>query len=189
MRNDFNIRIMKITYYVLGLAALLLASCGGKKEEKVEYVTLEQAEEEFSSTLNASDTTEVLSMGAAFMDSLKAGNVDYLLDNLYSFNEGNPQPISEDTRKNLKARFQAFPVLDYEIDYYAFSLPKLNDLKYRSFFGEKDANGNAPSMSLMFNPMKMENGWIFTLKEPEIPAKDATNAIDPRVIVDKRPAE
>ena len=82
MRNDFNIRIMKITYYVLGLAALLLASCGGKKEEKVEYVTLEQAEEEFSSTLNASDTTEVLSMGAAFMDSLKAGNVDYLLDNL-----------------------------------------------------------------------------------------------------------
>ncbi len=119
------------------------------------------------------------------MDSLKSGNVEWAVGNFFEMSdEGVPSPLGDEARERMLNRFKKFPVVDYEMDYYSFSTPELNDLKYRTFFRERDSSGNAPAISLMFNPVKKDDKWFLCIKEASQPAKDAKNAIDPRQIVE-----
>ena len=101
-------------------------SCSKSSKESSDYVTYEDAEAEFAATLSASDTTEVLSAGNALMDSLRAGSIDYALSQLHSADtNGNVAEMSNELRERMRARFERFPVVEWEIDYYDFSLPDL----------------------------------------------------------------
>lgn len=163
-------------------ACLMLWSCSSESQKS--YKTFSDVEEEFAATLSANDTTEVLTAGTALLDSLKAGKIDVAVNMLNTTDaEGNIVPLSDEKRAQLVTRFERFPVVDYELEYYNFSLPALNDLKYRTFFSEKDASGNAPALSLMLNPVKKDGKWYLCLKEAGQPAKDAANAVNPDLII------
>ncbi len=168
--------------FITAAACLMLWSCSS--ESKKGYKTFSDVEEEFAATLTANDSTEVLAAGTALLDNLKAGNIDDALDMLNSTDgQGNVTALPDEKRQELAKRFKRFPVMDYELEYYAFSLPALNDLKYRTFFAEKDASGNAPALSLMLNPVKKDGKWYLCLKEAGQPAKDAANAVNPDLII------
>ena len=143
-------------------------------------------EQDFTNSLSSSDTTRVLALGTELLDSLKAGNVQWAVETLCEMDStGNVGPLSEQKREMLMRRFERFPVKDYELDYYVFSLSSLNDLKYRTYFVEPDENGNGgASMALMFNPVKDGNDWYLCLKESNQPAADAANALNPDQIVE-----
>lgn len=173
--------------FVFIAAASMLWSCSQSGKESHDYVTYEDAEAEFAASLSATDTTEVLSAGSAVMDSLRAGNIDYALSQLHSADtNGNVADLSDEQRARLRARFERFPVVEWEVDYYDFSLPGLNDLKYRTFLRPRDAEGHAPAMSFMLNPVKKDGKWYLCVKDAELPAKDAANAINPKQIIGER---
>lgn len=161
-------------------------ACGSGDSKKSKPVTVADIEKEFASTLTASDTTRVLSLGAEVLDSIKSGNVEWVAGVLCELDStGMVKPLSESKREMLSRRFKAFPVKDYELDYYRFSLPSLNDLKYRTFFVERDADGNGgAAMALMFNPVKDGGEWYLCLKEATQPASDAANALNPDLIIE-----
>ncbi len=167
------------------LALLATAACGGKASEESadgeSYIPFEEAQEQFASQLSASDTTAVLALGAELMDSLKARNIDFALDHLSMFVNGHQiAPLSDEMRKELTARFKRFPVVSYELDYYDFSLPVLNDLKYRVAFREAPEGGKAPTMAFMLNPVRTDEGWVLVVKDGDQPARDAANALHPQ---------
>lgn len=173
---------MKISKIIASAAIAVLAvsvvACGDKKAKENEnenIVSLEEAEAEFASTLNSTDTTEILAMGTAFMDSLKSGNIDAAVDMLYIFDEqGNLVPIDAKNRESLKQRYTTFPVVSYRLDHMDLSIPSLNDLKYVYQLSE---DLNMPGMAVMFNPTKRDGKWYLMLKQENQPAKDAANAL------------
>ena len=168
-------------------AVTMLWSCSQSGKESTDYVTYEDAEAEFAATLSAGDTTEVLSAGSAVMDSLRAGNIDYALSQLRAADiNGNVAEMSNELRERMRARFERFPVVEWEIDYYDFSLPGLNDLKYRTYMRARDGKSGVPAMSLMLNPVKKDGKWYLCVKDAEMPAKDAANAINPKQIIGER---
>lgn len=170
----------------VALVAIMATGCSGSgsKETTAEskgYIPFEEAQEQFAEQLSASDTTAVLAMGAEVMDSLKARNIDFALDHLRMFVNGHQiAPLSDEKRKDLQKRFERFPVVSYELDYYDFSLPVLNDLKYRVAFREAPEGGKAPTMAFMLNPVRTEQGWVLVVKDADQPARDAANALHPR---------
>lgn len=157
-------------------------SCGeSEKKSDTNLTTLEEAEQIFASSLESTDTATVLAMGNAFMESLKNGQIDEALDQLYTREMtdslGSPRKLNESERQVLRQRFERFPVMSYTIAHYDFSIPSLNDLKYTYVYNPEKANGK---MNLMFNPMKRGDGnWYLMLKQPDQPAKDAQNALPP----------
>lgn len=164
----------------------MMWACGGSDSRKGSFRTVADVEQEFASTLSASDTTRVLALGAEVLDSIKAGNVQWAVESLCELDStGMVKPLSESKRETLIRRFQNFPVKDYELDHYRFSLPSLNDLKYRTYFVERDEDGKGgAAMGLMFNPVKEADEWYLCLKEADQPAGDAANALDPNQIVE-----
>ncbi|WP_305378284.1 hypothetical protein [uncultured Muribaculum sp.] len=152
-------------------AVTMLWSCSQSGKESTDYVTYEDAEAEFAATLSAGDTTEVLSAGSAVMDSLRAGNIDYALSQLRAADtNGNVADLSDEQRARLRARFERFPVVEWEVDYYDFSLPGLNDLKYRTYMRARDGKSGVPAMSLMLYPIKKDGKWYLCVKDAELPA-------------------
>lgn len=165
----------------------MMWACGGNRGNKdAEVLTVADLEQEFTSTLSSSDTTKVLALGAEMLDSLKAGNVKWAVETLCQVDStGQLMPLDEDARARVERRFEMFPVVSYELDYYSFSMPKLNDLKYRTYFGERqDGETGGPSMAVMFNPVKEGGEWYLCLKEASQPAKDAENALNPDMIIE-----
>lgn len=180
---------MKMTRIIsfAAVAAMVIAAvgCSGDKKGAGNTVTLEEAEAQFASELQNADTTQVLDMGAAFMESLKEGNVDQALDMLYTREMSDTtgttlRKLNDKELMALKQRFELMPVLSYEIDHYDFSIPSLNDLKYKYVFNPDSPMG---TQKIMFNPIKRDGRWYLMLKQHDQPAKDAKNALDPSAAI------
>lgn len=163
----------------LGLAAVACLAVLGMacKNEKTQsnVITLAEAEEMFAGSLNAADTTQVLALGRQFMDSIQAGNIEFSLAMLAIRNaDGELVPLNEQQKEQLRMRFDQFPVKSYELDHYDFSIPSLNDLKYKYSFTDDPTEG---TLGLMFNPVKAGDTWVLMLKQHNQPAKDAKNSL------------
>lgn len=164
-----------------GTAALLAVTCACTPEKKSgNVVSLAEAEATFSASLNGNDTIAVLEAGAAFMDSLKSGNIDSALSMLYINDSDGIRPLSEDEKEPLRKRFTRFPVVSWTLDHYDMSIPTLNDLKYSYRFTDDNSR---PGMSVMLNPMFIDNQWYLMMKQANQAAKDAANALDPNTVV------
>lgn len=170
--------------FTIVVGGLLMWSCGNS--EKQQPKTFENAEEEFTSTLTEADTTKVLALATEVLDSIKSGNVEWAVESLCEVDStGQVMPLAPDARERVARRFKTFPVVDYELDYYTFSVPMLNDLKYRTYFRERlEGETGGPAMAVMFNPVKVDGQWYLCLKEAGQPAKDAANAIEPGTIIE-----
>ncbi len=168
---------------IAAVCALVLASCGNSKKQQPK--TIGDIEQDFIATLTAADTTAVLGMGTQLLDSLKAGNVEWAMGMLYQVNDSmEVVPVDAETRGRLENRFSMFPVADYELDYYQFSLPGLNDLKYRTFLSQRQEGVPNPGMAFMLNPVHKDGQWYLCVKTQDQPAKDAANALNPDLIVE-----
>lgn len=168
---------------IAAVCAFVMASCGNSRKQQPK--TIGDLEQDFITTLTEADTTAVLGMGSQMLDSLKAGNVEWAMGMLYQVNDSlEVEPVDADTRARLENRFRMFPVADYELDYYQFSLPGLNDLKYRTYLTPRQEGVANPGMALMLNPVKKNGQWYICVKTQDQPAKDAANALNPALIVE-----
>lgn len=167
---------MKSIKLTVACAAALMAVASACHNEKKDtnIIPLSEAEELFASQLTQTDTLSMLEMGDALMDSLQAGNIDYFCDALMTVADGSVRGLNDQEKAGLHSRFERFPVLSWSRDHYDMSIPSINDLKYRYVYNDK---GN--TMTIMFNPVKREEGWIMMLKQANQPAKDAANRANP----------
>lgn len=142
-------------------AALLMASCVGKKAEQPQ--SPEADKEAFRSTLTAADTTAVMQLSEKCMQNLKSGEMDEALDMLYTLQDSlTAVPLSEEQKNQLRNKFRLFPVKDYRLERFTFATENSNDVKYAIVFDEQDPAGK---IGLMFNPVKLKGTWFLTLKE------------------------
>ena len=175
----------RITLYIAALVCLLAVnSC--KKSTKDKYVTYGEMEQEFQASLGAEDSLEVLSRANALMEGLKKGEVEESLSKLHMVKDGKLVQLAGDDLTALVQRFKALPVVDYHLEYFAFSLAELNDLKYDVEIGERNTSGKAPTMGFMLNPMKVNGKWYLCLKGKNQSSKEMLHPIAPNTIVKKK---
>lgn len=174
---------MKLSKLVAGslmaLVTLIIAACGGKQSAETSgnpnVITLEEAESRFAGSLNANDTTELMTLGSSFMDSLKNGNIDAAVAMLYEPNpQGGVRPVDAKNREQLRNRYTTYPVKRWKMDHIDLSIPSLNDMK---FVYQMSDDPGMPGMAIMFNPVKSDGKWYLMLKQESQPAKDASNAL------------
>lgn len=158
-------RFGKFSAYIL-LMICFLYSCG-QQETKKRMKTYGDSEREFVATLTEEDTLEVLALGKECMDSLKNGNIHSALEKLYMLKGHWVMPLDDANQEMLESHFQCFPVIDYNLDYWAFSTQGCNDLKYRIAFEKADASGYAPMISFALNPVKIDGHWFLCVKGKE----------------------
>lgn len=145
----------------LGMGAGILSSCKSEKKPAAESA------EEFKSGLSATDTTDVISLCDACMQTLKAGNIDEALEMIQMVDSNlNVLPLDEANVKRLRKTFKFFPVINYRLDKIAFNTSGLNDVKYIIEFTEAVESDSAPNtIGFMFNPVKVDGKWVLTVKQ------------------------
>ena len=167
-RAIFTLNKMKIKYILFAFVAFIAASCNNAPK----IVTYQDAEREFVSSLTQSDTLGVIASTNAFMESLKNGDIDAAISNLTVLDGDVLYALGDESLKELKTRFQNFPVADYTLLRYSFSTQGLNDVVYRySFDGPLS---DAAGMKLVFNPIKVGDTWYLSLKDGSQSSKDKT---------------
>ena len=165
-------KIDKIVFILL--LSCLLFSCG-RKETKERMKTYADAEKEFVSSLTKKDSIAILEMSQKCMDSLKAGNVEAALGMLYVIKAGEVVRLTDENKEDFKKHFCTFPVVDYHLEYFSFSTQGCNDLKYKIEFARKGADGSAPAMAFIFNPVKIDGTWYLCVKNRNQSSKEMLN--------------
>lgn len=174
---------MKLIYFssLLFLLTVFYSCNSVPKQESIK--TYAEFEAEFISTLTSADTTLVLEKAERFMKGLQNGELKNSLTELVELKGDSIVPISSSKLAEMEKRFQRFPVLKYRLVSYTFSTPGLNDLKFAVEFAPKGANGKAPAISFMLNPVKVAGEWYLCVKDKTQPSKEILHPIHPKTPV------
>ena len=152
---------LEMKYNFFCVFSLLLAFMACNSSPKV--LTYADAERQFLSSITEDDTLQVISMGSAFMENLKSGQLDSALNVLCVVDNYILYKLGDESIENMRARFRALPVVDYCLARYSFSTQASNDLVYRySFSGPLSG---APGMKIVLNPVKIEGQWYLAIKD------------------------
>ena len=122
---------MKIDKIVFILLLSCLSFSCGRKETKERMKTYADAEKEFVGSLTKTDSITVLEMSQKCMDSLKEGNIEAALGMLYVVKDGEAVRLTNENAENLKKHFSTFPVVDYHLENFSFSLRDVMILNIR----------------------------------------------------------
>ncbi len=159
---------------ILFAIAIMAVACHPR--EKV--LSYEDVEQQFQSSLTDEDSTKVLMLTDAFMQMLKNGSIDLAVEQVNTIYEGKLYKASDDYMEELRTRFNAFPVVDYELVRFSFSTQANNDVCYRYYFDETH------TMKLVFNPVKIDGEWFIALKDGDQSSKDKdiNKQVNPRSV-------
>lgn len=141
--------------------AIILVSCGSPVQNKKEWKTQQDAENEFIASLTSSDTTNVLHLADSCMTLLKDGLLQDAVDMIYVLYNGVLYKKNSSYTESLINQFKALPVVSYGLNYYSFSTQGNNDISFYIFSSEESSY----SMKLMFNPVFIDGRWYLTFKD------------------------
>lgn len=161
---------MKKSIFVVLLVLALLPSCrNSQPKEKTQH----DAEVEFNASLTEDSRSQVLSLADSFMQLLKDNQIDQALGMIYVLSENVLYLPGDNYLKQLRQRFNSFPVCEYTLVSSSFSTPGNNDISYRYEFRPRvDQDTPGPTMKLMFNPVFVEGNWYLTFKDGTQSSKD-----------------
>lgn len=152
---------MKFTrIFLIAVAALILASCGGKKDKPTEEIV---AGAEKMPTVGA-DSAAVRKLVSDFMDQVVAGNYDLAVDMLVqpdlrdSIN-AKPLPLPEDVRNEYLSTFKEFNVTDYAIRRITFDDYTDNEVQC-----EIVIDSVLPT-NWYFKPVKIVGEWFLCMRD------------------------
>lgn len=152
---------LKYSFFLLAASLLAFASCKDQKSRNEQV-------HEFQAELTAADSTEMLRLCEDCMKLMKDGRVEEAVNSMYEYDEESESvsPLSEETKQKYIRKFDMFPVLEYEMEYYSFQLTGCNDVKYRIMFAEGDEAAGVPAayIGFMFNPVKVDGRWYLSVK-------------------------
>ncbi len=150
-------RMIHTALLAAAMMAAGISACSGPKAGKTDY----------NYQLTQEDTTAMLGLASSCLDTLRSGRIETALDMLYVVRNDTLMPISKEQRAKMTKRFAMFPVLDYSLEGYTFSLYDGNEVKFRVKFAEGDeAHGLPPAYTGMkFSPVRHGTDWYLTVVE------------------------
>lgn len=162
----------------------MAVACNSKSDadtgSSLEFISLQEAERNFAGTLTAEDSLQVLMLGQQVIDRILRRHADSAF--MLVVDPVTLQPLGSKRIQRL-ARLYDNEFESAQLEYCAFSLNGLNDLKYRLTTG----GDNSAAVSIMFNPVKTGNVWLLGLKTESTPSKDQDKPLHPMtpIFVDK----
>lgn len=116
--------------------------------------------------ITSQDTTDMLNLASACMDTLKNGHVETALNMMYITRNDTLMPMSNEQKARMTKKFQRFPILEYTIESFKFSQYKGNEVKFRVKFAEGNETENLPAAytGMKFNPIKYGTDWYLTIE-------------------------
>lgn len=147
--------IYKLTIIFIA-SAILTSSCGRRNKSVEETMT------PFIASLTAKDTTEVLKLADACLDSLKSGNFHGWSYRLGYFIGDTLHPIRQDMASHFFPLFIKMPIVSYERTDYEFISEYDNVVRYKVTC----TNGkNLIDTKFVLCPVYIEEQWFMTLRE------------------------
>ena len=150
---------------LLFVSALMLSlsscnSCSSKKKE-----VQGPPPTDFEKGMTAKDTTAVKELVDQFFAYAKEKNFTEAAGMLYRTTEDSdePQPLNNDEMAEVKTMLEAFPMVDYRIEYIKFSDSEENEVL--CYVIMKKAEGDMPEMStkMFFKPVNYMGNWVLCL--------------------------
>ena len=150
---------------LLFVSALMLSlsscnSCSSKKKE-----VQGPPPTDFEKGMTAKDTTAVKELVDQFFAYAKEKNFTEAAGMLYRTTEDSdePQPLNNDEMAEVKKMLEAFPMVDYRIEYIKFSDSEENEVL--CYVIMKKAEGDMPEMStkMFFKPVNYMGNWVLCL--------------------------
>lgn len=159
---------MKKLFTVIAVLLIVLAYSSCTSGSKSKQVNGKTAEMEFGNSLSSEDTIHLLKIADDCMELLKKRDIDAAIAMLNEYDDSTKEvkPLSSEAQKRLRHRFEVFPVLKYQRDYYSVMREGINDVRYIIWFAEeKDpAKNGEPVTRLMFNPVYVDGEWYLCIK-------------------------
>ena len=149
----------KILYILLVLG--LVSSCSSRGSAPV-FKTQKDAEEEFTSSLTARDTTVVLNLTETFMSLVQTDRVEEAVDMITVLSQGVVYKPSDSYYAELVNRYRGMKILSYKLDKYYFTTDGNNDVCYVTECGSLDS---PMVFKLTFNPICVDGKWYLALKD------------------------
>ena len=150
---------------LLFVSALMLSlsscnSCSSKKKE-----VQGPPPTDFEKGMTAKDTTAVKELVDQFFAYAKEKNFTEAAGMLYRTTEDSdePQPLNNDEMAEVKTMLEAFPMVDYRIEYIKFRDSEENEVL--CYVIMKKAEGDMPEMStkMFFKPVNYMGNWVLCL--------------------------
>lgn len=138
---------------------MLIAACTGKNEPT------QPAGDEVVMDRTAEDSTSLLSMATAYLDALKAGNINAALDMLHAWNGNEVVDLSPEYRERLTSLLQNFPVINYEIERMVLNSEEDTRVDYLyEFFEKPEGMENINNtMRGSLSPHRVDGKWLLVV--------------------------
>lgn len=154
---------MKFSTSLLFFSLLLLTACSVSKKPEDPAA---KEEREFRSSLNGSDSIQVLELSNSVMEMLKQQDYELAFANFNVLDEGgNLMPLSASETKRLMRRFSLFPVKEYSLRNFEFNTQSQNIVIYDVLFEEPEDGKPKAITSFGFSPVKYNGNWYLTIRE------------------------
>ncbi len=146
-------------------AALMVSSCGGNKEKRSIDAPANPRMSQ-SMERSAKDTAEVLDITRKYLDTLKDGDTEGALSQLYEYGDGTVRPLSDGRKAELRQTLKDFPVLSYQIDRLLMYSDSDTEVRYTVEFFEKPEGSTQPNtIKCAVNPVRVSGQWYLTVSE------------------------
>ena len=142
---------------------LSLSSCNSCSSKKKEVQGPPPTD--FEKGMTAKDTTAVKELVDQFFAYAKEKNFTEAAGMLYRTTEDSdePQPLNNDEMAEVKTMLEAFPMVDYRIEYIKFSDSEENEVLCSVIM--QKAEGDMPEMAtkMFFKPVNYMGNWVLCL--------------------------
>lgn len=142
---------------------LSLSSCNSCSSKKKEVQGPPPTD--FEKGMTAKDTTAVKELVDQFFAYAKEKNFTEAAGMLYRTTEDSdePQPLNNDEMAEVKTMLEAFPMVDYRIEYIKFSDSEENEVLCSVIM--QKAEGDMPEMAtkMFFKPVNHVGSWLLCL--------------------------
>lgn len=146
------------------LLSICLSSCHDKSKVK----TGEFVDRHLDTTMvrTPADTLSLLTMCTDYLNLLQKDSVEAALDMLYTYEDGEVQPINDEVRNKLRTNHQRFPVVKYKLESMHLYGEDDSEFVYMIEFFEKPEGDPRPnSIREALSPVRVNGQWYLTVAE------------------------
>lgn len=156
-----GMKLRQLLYLLL--LSLVFVGCNSgsdKKSDSKKLPIIRPAEIQ----LTMEDTTEVMNLVNQFMTLYQNQDLQSAAQMLYTVENGQPQPYTDDSSKEFINHFPFTKIFDYKVNGFTIRSEKDNEVTVKIQFDPSgDIASNKGVINFVLNPVKLNNHWYLTL--------------------------
>lgn len=154
----------KFHYFSIALAASLLLSCSGNKQD-TQAAEEQDPRVDREMTRTSQDTMQLKQLATQYLDYLKARDFDSALGMIKLCDNGDIIELPDSAAQSLRVVYNTYPVVDYHIDDIKLYGEEDTEIEYRVVLFEKtDPNDDRPNtMRFILTPKRIAGQWTLCI--------------------------